>query len=67
MIFPGAIVRALGHMASEFYASLAAHGSNEPFRNRMLDFDGINELIGTPEMIALGQRYETPLRLKRRR
>ena len=60
VIFPGAIVRALGHMASEFYASLAAHGSNEPFRNRMLDFTGINALVGTPEMIALGQQYETP-------
>jgi 2-methylisocitrate lyase-like PEP mutase family enzyme len=60
VIFPGAIVRALGHMASEFYASLAHHGSNEPYRNRMLDFTGINELVGTPEMIALGQRYETP-------
>lgn len=60
VIFPGAIVRAFGFMASEFYGSLAAHGSNEPYRNRMLDFDGINELIGTPEMIALGQHYETP-------
>ncbi len=59
VIFPGAIVRALGHMASEFYASLAKHGFNEPFSNRMLDFNGINELVGTPEMIALGQRYET--------
>jgi 2-methylisocitrate lyase-like PEP mutase family enzyme len=59
VIFPGAIVRAFGHMASQFYGSLAAHGSNEPYRNRMLDFQGINELIGTPEMIALGQRYET--------
>ena len=27
----------------------------------MLDFAGINELVGTPEMIALGQRYETPV------
>ena len=26
VIFPGAIVRALGHMASEFYGSLATHG-----------------------------------------
>ena len=27
----------------------------------MLDFDALNELIGTPEMLALGQRYsETP-------
>jgi 2-methylisocitrate lyase-like PEP mutase family enzyme len=60
VIFPGAIVRALGHMASEFYASLAAHGSNEPFRNRMLDFNGINALVGTPEMAALGKRYEAP-------
>ena len=60
VIFPGAIVRALGHMASEFYASLAKHGFNEPFSNRMLDFTGINALVGTSEMIALGQRYETP-------
>jgi 2-methylisocitrate lyase-like PEP mutase family enzyme len=59
VIFPGAIVRAFGYMASEFYGSLAAHGSNEPYRNRMLDFKGINGLVGTPEMIALGQRYET--------
>jgi 2-methylisocitrate lyase-like PEP mutase family enzyme len=58
VIFPGAIVRAFGYMASEFYGSLAVHGSNEPYRNRMLDFKGINELVGTPEMIALGQRYE---------
>jgi len=59
VIFPGAIVRALGHMAREFYGSLAAHGSNEPFRGRMLDFNGLNELVGTPEMIELGKRYET--------
>jgi 2-methylisocitrate lyase-like PEP mutase family enzyme len=58
VIFPGAIVRAFGYMASEFYGSLAAHGSNEPYRNRMLDFNGINELVGTSDMIALGQRYE---------
>jgi 2-methylisocitrate lyase-like PEP mutase family enzyme len=57
VIFPGAIVRALAHMGAEFYASLAAHGSNEPYRNRMLDFAGINAVIGTPEMMALGARY----------
>jgi hypothetical protein len=26
----------------------------------MLDFQGINQLVGTPEMLALGQRYEAP-------
>lgn len=58
VIFPGAIVRALGHMASEFYASLASHGYNEPYRNRMLDFAGINALLGTDEAMALGARYD---------
>jgi len=52
-------VRALARAASEYYASLAAHGTTEPYRARMLDFDGLNGLIGTPEMIALGKRYET--------
>ena len=58
VIFPGGIVRALGHMASEYYASLAVHGTSEPFRNRMLDFTGLNGLIGTPELLAAGKRYD---------
>jgi 2-methylisocitrate lyase-like PEP mutase family enzyme len=59
VIFPGGIVRALGRMAGDYYASLAANGTTEPFRSRMLDFDGLNDLIGTPKMVALGKRYET--------
>jgi 2-methylisocitrate lyase-like PEP mutase family enzyme len=58
VIFPGGIVRAFGRLASDYYASLAAHGTSEPFRNQMLDFNGLNDLIGTPEMLALGKRYE---------
>ena len=58
VIFPGGIVRAFGHLASEYYASLAKHGSSEPFRSRMLDFAGLNDLIGTPELLAPGKRYE---------
>jgi 2-methylisocitrate lyase-like PEP mutase family enzyme len=57
VIFPGGIVRAFGHLASEYYALLAKHGSSEPFRSRMLDFDDLNDLIGTPELLALGKRY----------
>src|SRR6187401_903987 len=60
VIFPGGIVRALAHHAVGYYASLAANGTTEPFRNQMLDFDGLNRVIGTPEMIALGKRYESP-------
>ena len=59
VIFPGAIVRAVAHTAGEFYASLAANGTSEPFRNRMYDFDGLNDVIGTPAMMALGKQYES--------
>jgi 2-methylisocitrate lyase-like PEP mutase family enzyme len=62
VIFPGGIVRALARMAREYYTSLAAGGTSEPFRSRMLDFTGLNELIGTPEMLALGKRYDAPTR-----
>jgi 2-methylisocitrate lyase-like PEP mutase family enzyme len=62
VVFPGGIVRALARMASEYYASLAAGGTSEPFRSRMLDFTGLNELIGTEEMLALGKRYDAPAR-----
>ena len=59
VIFPGGIVRAVAHTAGEFYASLAANGTSEPFRNRMHDFDSLNEVIGTPAMIELGKQYES--------
>jgi 2-methylisocitrate lyase-like PEP mutase family enzyme len=58
VIFPGAIVRVLAKAAEEFYSSLKASGSTEIFRARMFDFEALNALIGTPEMIARGQHYE---------
>jgi 2-methylisocitrate lyase-like PEP mutase family enzyme len=58
VIFPGAIVRALAKAAEEFYGSLKANGSTEPFRSRMFDFDALNKLIGTRDMLARGKRYE---------
>lgn len=58
VIFPGGIVRALAHTANEYYRSLRQHGTNMPFRERMYDFGQLNELIGTPDMLALGAGYE---------
>jgi 2-methylisocitrate lyase-like PEP mutase family enzyme len=58
VIFPGGIVRTLAKTAGEYYASLAAHGSTQPFRDRMFDFNELNGLLGTPEMIERGKRYE---------
>lgn len=58
VIFPGGIVRALARTAQDYYASLATHGTNAPFAGRMHDFDGLNEVIGTAEMLARGKTYE---------
>lgn len=58
VIFPGGIVRALARTAQAYYVSLAEHGSNLPFADRMFDFTALNALIGTPEMLALGRTYE---------
>ena len=58
VIFPGGTARAVAHTLQGYYASLAAHGSTAPWRDRMLDFDGLNALIGTPELLARGRRYE---------
>jgi len=57
-IFPGGTVRALVHALQGYFASLHAHGTTAPYRDRMLDLQGLNALLGTPEMIALGQRYQ---------
>lgn len=59
VIFPGAIVRVLARAAQDFYATLAADGSTAAFAGRMFDFDGLNRVIGTPEMLALGESYES--------
>ena len=56
-IFPGGIVRALARTAVDYYASLAAHGGTQPFRDRMFDFAELNGLIGTPDMLAHQKRY----------
>ena len=58
VIFPGGIVRALAQTANEFYASLAALGTTEPFSERMYDFAALNDVLGTPELIELGKKYE---------
>ncbi len=57
VIFPGGIVRTLARAAEEFYGSLKMHGSTESFRERMFDFEAINRLVGTPEMLERGARY----------
>ncbi|SHH94223.1 isocitrate lyase/PEP mutase family protein [Marivita hallyeonensis] len=58
VIFPGGIVRALARTAEAYFGSLKANGSNRPFADRMFDFGGLNDRLGTDAMLAAGKRYE---------
>ncbi|WP_422040877.1 isocitrate lyase/PEP mutase family protein [Roseibium sp.] len=58
VIFPGGIVRAIARTAGDYYQSLLENGSNRPFAARMYDFDGLNGVIGTAEMLAKGAAYD---------
>lgn len=58
VIFPGGTVRAVAHTLQGYYASLHQHQTTTPWRAQMLDFDGLNEVIGTPELLARGKRYD---------
>ena len=57
-IFPGGLVRALARAGTEYFENLKRTGSTAAFAGRMLDFEQLNALIGTPELLALGRRYE---------
>ncbi|WP_341910668.1 isocitrate lyase/PEP mutase family protein [Polaromonas sp. YR568] len=58
VIFPGGTVRAVTHTLQGYYASLHQHQTTAPWQKQMLDFDGLNQVIGTDELMAAGKRYE---------
>jgi 2-methylisocitrate lyase-like PEP mutase family enzyme len=58
VIFPGGTARALAYALQQYFRTLHEQGSTAGLRERMLDFQGINELLGTGELLAQGRRYE---------
>ena len=58
VIFPGGTARAVAHTLHGYYGSLKAHQTTTPWRDKMLNFDELNQLIGTPELLALGKQYD---------
>lgn len=57
VIFPGGIVRAMALTARDYYRNLVSSGSNDAFSDRMYDFTGLNQVIGTQSMLDAGKRY----------
>ena len=47
----------MAHTLQAYYASLHQHQTTAPWQGQMLDFDGLNAVIGTPELLEAGRRY----------
>jgi 2-methylisocitrate lyase-like PEP mutase family enzyme len=58
VIFPGGTVRAVAHLLTNYYGRLQAEQSTLGMKDEMLDFDELNRLIGTPELLKLGKKFE---------
>jgi 2-methylisocitrate lyase-like PEP mutase family enzyme len=58
VIFPGALVRAQAFVAREMLATIARDGATAAMANRMFDFKGLQELLGTEAILAGAQRYD---------
>jgi 2-methylisocitrate lyase-like PEP mutase family enzyme len=58
VIFAAGLARAFAFMAQDYLASLRRDGSTRPYSNRMLDFDGLNGVIGTEALLERGRRYD---------
>jgi 2-methylisocitrate lyase-like PEP mutase family enzyme len=58
VVFPGGTARAVAWALQRYYATLQRDGTTAALRPEMLDFDGLNALIGTPQLLAEGKRYE---------
>jgi len=57
-IFPGGAVRAIAHHLNAYYSGLLRDGNNKKFSEKMYDFDRLNEVIGTKELLEQGIKYE---------
>ncbi len=58
VIFPGGAVRAATFQLQQYYVGLIENGSTLEFSDSMHNFDSLNSVIGTPELLKLGKKYE---------
>lgn len=57
-IFPGGTVRAAAKFLGGYFESLQKTGTTDAYRDRMYEFDELQKLVGTGEMLDLGKKYD---------
>ena len=58
VIFPGALVRAQTYATQQFFNKLLTDGSTAKWLEKMVDFQELNEIIGTNDLLEDGKKYE---------
>ena len=58
VIFPGAMVRIIAKAGQDYLKALKEDGSTAQVRDRMFDFNGLNNLLGTAELLESGKQYD---------
>lgn len=58
VIFPGAMVRIIAKAGQDYLKALKENGSTAQVRDRMFDFNGLNNLLGTAELLESGKQYD---------
>ena len=58
VIFPGGAARAAAHALQNYYGLLQQNGSTAGSAHAMLNFEQLNQVIGTPELLEQAARYE---------
>jgi 2-methylisocitrate lyase-like PEP mutase family enzyme len=57
-IFPGGTVRAAARFLGGYFESLQKTGTTDAYRDRMYEFDELQALVGTQNMLELGKKYD---------
>ena len=57
VIFPSGLARLAARQTEEYMESLLAHGWNKPFMDRVHEFDSIQRIVGTEELLRKGEEY----------
>ena len=58
VIFPGGAVRAIAHHLTDYFGQLLANGNNTKFSKKMYDFNDLNDIIETNDLLNLGVKYQ---------
>jgi 2-methylisocitrate lyase-like PEP mutase family enzyme len=57
-IFPGGTARAVTVMLQQYFADLKKNGTTAAWADRMLDFNGLQDVLGTAKVLADGKKYD---------